>query len=92
MEAVKTVRLDTVQLHGEEPPEIAEDLMEAGIRVWKAVRVENLESIKPFGDYPCDALVLDAFDPKSPEEPGRLLIGASSLSGIHRNRGYSRAA
>ena len=71
MEAVKTVRLDTIQLHGGEPPEIAGDLMEAGIRVWKAIRVENLDSLTPFADYPCDALVLDAFDPKTPGGSGK---------------------
>ncbi|MCA9427356.1 MAG: phosphoribosylanthranilate isomerase [Candidatus Omnitrophica bacterium] len=71
MEAVRTVRLDTVQLHGNEPPEISEDLMEAGVRVWKAIRVENLGSLKPFEDYPCDALVLDAFDPKVPGGSGK---------------------
>ena len=71
MEAIRTVRLDTVQLHGEEPLEIAEDLMEAGVRVWKAVRVENLESLAPYEDYPCDALVLDAFDPKMPGGTGK---------------------
>ncbi len=71
MEAVKTVRLDTVQLHGNEPPEIAEDLLESGLRVWKAIRVENMESLIPYEDYPCDALVLDAFDPKTPGGTGK---------------------
>lgn len=71
MEAVRTVRLDTVQLHGDEPPEIAEDLLEAGLRVWKAIRVENLDSLAPFEDYPCDALVLDSFDPKTPGGTGK---------------------
>lgn len=71
METVKTVRLDSVQLHGAEPPEIAEDLMDAGIRVWKAIRVENLDSLAPYADYPCDALVLDAFDPKIPGGSGK---------------------
>lgn len=71
METVKTVRLDSVQLHGAEPPEIAEDLLDAGIRVWKAIRVENLDSLAPYADYPCDALVLDAFDPKVPGGSGK---------------------
>ena len=71
MEAVKAMSLDTVQLHGSEPPEIAEDLREEGLRVWKAIRVENKESIKPFEDFPCEAIVLDAFDPKKPGGTGQ---------------------
>ena len=71
MEAVKAMSLDTVQLHGNEPPEIAEDLREEGIRVWRAIRVENEESLVGFEDYPCEALVLDAFDPKRQGGTGR---------------------
>lgn len=71
MEAVKAMRLGTVQLHGEEPPEIAEDLQHEGLRVWKAIRMRDADSFKPFVDYPCDAYVLDAFDPKSPGGTGR---------------------
>ena len=63
MEVAKAVRLDTIQLHGEEPPEFAEDIRNEGFRVWKAIRVSGMESIRRYEDYPCDALVLDAFDP-----------------------------
>lgn len=71
MEAVKSMRLGTVQLHGEEPPEIAEDLRGEGLRVWKAIRMRDADSVKPFLDYPCDAYVLDAFDPKTAGGTGR---------------------
>jgi phosphoribosylanthranilate isomerase len=63
MEAVRAMSLDTVQLHGSEPPEIAEDLREEGLRVWKAIGVKDAESLVAFEDYPCEALLLDAFDP-----------------------------
>jgi phosphoribosylanthranilate isomerase len=71
MEAVKAMSLDTVQLHGDEPPEIAEDLREEGIRVWKAIRVKDAESLVAFEDYPCEALLLDAFDPGKPGGTGQ---------------------
>jgi phosphoribosylanthranilate isomerase len=71
MEAVKAMSLDTVQLHGNEPPEIAEDLREEGLRVWKAVLVKDAESLVAFEDYPCEALLLDAFDGKKPGGTGQ---------------------
>ncbi len=80
IEAAKAIHLDTIQLHGSEPPEIADDLRAEGLRVWKAVRVSSLESLKVYEDYPCDALVLDAFDPSRPGGTGQtfdwnLLVG-----------------
>lgn len=71
MEVAKTLRLDTIQLHGAEPPEIAGDLRQEGLRVWKAVRVQDEESLNRYLDYPCDALLLDAFDPAAPGGTGR---------------------
>lgn len=62
MEIAKAVRLDTIQLHGKEAPEFSEDLRNEGLRVWKGVRVSGLKALKNIEDYPCDALVLDAFD------------------------------
>jgi phosphoribosylanthranilate isomerase len=71
MEVSKTLRLDTIQLHGEEPPEIAGDLRAEGLRIWKAIRVQKEDSLKVYEDYPCDALLLDAFDPNLPGGSGR---------------------
>lgn len=71
MEAVKAMSLDTAQFHGNEPPEIAEDLREEGIRVWKAVRVKDVESLRAYEDYPCEALLLDAYDPDKPGGTGQ---------------------
>jgi phosphoribosylanthranilate isomerase len=71
METARAVRLDTIQLHGNEAPEIAEDIRNEGFRVWKAVHVSGLKALHRFDDYPCDALVLDAFDPKTPGGTGK---------------------
>lgn len=62
MEVAKAVRLDTIQLHGRETPEFAEDIRSEGLRVWKGVRVSSARILHDFEDYPCDALLLDAFD------------------------------
>ena len=52
------VGLDVVQLHGNEPPAVCEELSD--FRVWKAFRVApgfNVDSLKV---YPCEAYFLDA--------------------------------
>jgi phosphoribosylanthranilate isomerase len=46
--AAQTLRLDVVQLHGSEPPELLEHLRSSlpGVEIWKAVRVRNGESVQ----------------------------------------------
>jgi phosphoribosylanthranilate isomerase len=62
MEIAKTVCLDTIQLHGNETPEFAEDIRHEGLRVWKAIRVGSREKLEMIEDYPCEAILLDAFE------------------------------
>ncbi len=71
MEVARSIRLDTIQLHGKETPEFAEDLRNEGLRVWKAVRVTGKKALQGFEDYPCDALLLDAYDSSSPGGTGK---------------------
>lgn len=71
MEVAKSVRLDTIQLHGRETPEFAEDIRNEGFRVWKVVKVAGAKSLQGFVDYPCDALLLDTCDPSSPGGTGK---------------------
>lgn len=53
----EAVRLDVVQLHGDEPPG---DLAELeGLRVWKAFPVGDKFDAARLDDYDCDAIVLD---------------------------------
>jgi phosphoribosylanthranilate isomerase len=59
------LRLDVVQLHGDEPPEVARSLREGGrVEVWKAVRPrsgdEFLEAVRSYGGV-VDALLLDGW-------------------------------
>ena len=58
LEIAARCRLQAVQLHGEEPEEIARRIP---VRVIKAIRVRNRESLRPVTTYPADAFLLDAY-------------------------------
>ena len=60
--ALDVTQCDTIQLHGDEPPELAAALMQR-CRVIKAIRVRNLAALQAANDYPCHALLLDAYVP-----------------------------
>ena len=52
------VGLDVVQLHGNEPPAVCEELSD--LRVWKAFRVAPGFNVDRLRVYPCEAYFLDA--------------------------------
>ena len=60
--AVETLKLDVVQLHGDETPEFAQSVKaRLGVTVWKAMRIataEDVESLKEFSA--CEGWVLDS--------------------------------
>jgi len=53
--------LDTVQLHGDEPPEMCD----ISRRVIKAIRVEDLTDLKPLSSYKVSAFLLDTYTPEA---------------------------
>lgn len=53
--------LDTLQFHGEETPEFCRQF--APLKVVKAFRIQNAESLKPLLDYAVDAWLLDSYVP-----------------------------
>lgn len=59
------VRLDYVQLHGDESQQTVADLRSAGLKVIKAVRVRNTAFLEFLGDYEPDLFLLDAYSEKS---------------------------
>lgn len=59
--------LDTVQLHGAEPPELCRRLP---VKVIKAFRVQSLESLLDLPRYPTDAWLLDSYVPGQPGGTG----------------------
>lgn len=52
-----------LQLHGDEPPAEVERLLSAGALVIKALQVRDAESLKVIGDYACETILLDAYNP-----------------------------
>lgn len=60
---LKEVRLDVVQLHGNETPAEAEAVRSLGVRVVKAIRVRDAGSLAGLAAYDVDAFLLDAYVP-----------------------------
>jgi phosphoribosylanthranilate isomerase len=55
--------LGGIQLHGDEPPELCAQL--APLKVWKAFRIRNADSLQPLPRYAVDAWLLDAYSTKA---------------------------
>lgn len=58
----ETLKLDILQLHGDESPEFIRRLKaRAGsVKVWKAFRVAAQSDLLPIADFECDGILLDA--------------------------------
>lgn len=62
----KKVKLDVIQLHGDESPELASEIKaKFGKTLWKAVRVEDDASVQKISGYSgiADLILLDAYVP-----------------------------
>ncbi len=53
----------TLQLHGDETPRDVERLMQRGVDVIKALQVRDAASLAQIGEFPCTAILLDAYNP-----------------------------
>ena len=60
--AIDEAQLDWIQLHGNEQPDVAKELM-PHCRVLRACRVQDRNSLEAAASYPCHALLLDAYVP-----------------------------
>ncbi|HEY5036348.1 MAG TPA: phosphoribosylanthranilate isomerase, partial [Chthoniobacterales bacterium] len=67
-EIAAQLRLDAVQLHGDETPDFTRAL--SGIFVIKAFRVGPSFSAAEIAAYPCDAVLLDSWSARSPGGTG----------------------
>ena len=52
-----------LQLHGDETAADVERLMKRGVCVIKALQVRDAASLAQIGEFPCESLLLDAFNP-----------------------------
>jgi len=57
--AIGECGIDTLQFHGDETPEFCRKF--SPLKIYKAFRVENLESLRALPAYPTDAWLLDSF-------------------------------
>lgn len=61
--AIGSGLFQSLQLHGDESPRQVERLMNRGVDVIKALQVRDAESLAQIGDFPCTAILLDAYNP-----------------------------
>lgn len=81
IELARTLRLDVVQLHGNEPPAIIDDIREAaGVTVWKAVRVQDAAAaradVERYAAH-ADGILLDAYSDRGAGGTGTLFDWAA---------------
>lgn len=57
------IKLDAIQLHGDESPDFCGELRRMGYRVIKAFRVRGEETLAELGRYDVDAWLLDSYVP-----------------------------
>ncbi|MGB3683329.1 MAG: phosphoribosylanthranilate isomerase [Rubrobacteraceae bacterium] len=65
LEVAGQVGLDYAQLHGDEGPEVVARVRDGGLKVIKALRVRNEESLDLLDEYGADFYLLDAYSEKA---------------------------
>ncbi|WP_395717800.1 N-(5'-phosphoribosyl)anthranilate isomerase [Prosthecobacter sp.] len=61
--AITSGLFQALQLHGDETPHDVERLMNRGVNVIKALQVRDAASLPQIGEFPCAAILLDAYNP-----------------------------
>jgi phosphoribosylanthranilate isomerase len=61
--AVGSGLFQALQLHGDETSQDVERLMKRGVNVIKALQVRDAASLPQIGEFPCRAILLDAYNP-----------------------------
>lgn len=83
--AAEALGLAAVQLHGDEPPEVADRLRAAGLSVWKALRVMRAEELTEELDRwrgRADALLLEGVSHRGPGGVGASFPWAGLASAV----------
>ena len=63
IELIERQIVDVFQLHGDESPDDCERLMSLNLPVIKALQVRDRASLAQIADYPCETILLDAYNP-----------------------------
>jgi phosphoribosylanthranilate isomerase len=63
LKIVHTARIDTIQLHGSEPPALSADLASTQAKVIKAFRIKDAATLNEIGNYRASAYLLDSYVP-----------------------------
>ncbi len=61
--AISSQLFQALQLHGDETPAEVERLMKRGVNVIKALQVRDAASLAQIGEFPCESILLDAYNP-----------------------------
>ncbi len=69
-ETLKRCRLNAVQFHGDESPHVCEEFMPV-VKVIKAFRIKDEESLKQIGQYSVSACLFDAWVENKPGGTGK---------------------
>lgn len=62
-EIVRAEVFDAIQFHGDETPEIVMGAAARGVDVIKALQVRDAESLDEIAKFPCETILLDAYNP-----------------------------
>jgi len=63
VELIERQIVDVFQLHGDETPDDCERMMGLNLPVIKALQVRDRASLAQIGDYPCETILLDSYNP-----------------------------
>lgn len=61
--AIVSDLFQALQLHGDETPQVVDQLMNRGVNVIKALQVRDAASLPQIGEFPCKSILLDAYNP-----------------------------
>jgi len=81
--AITECGIDTLQFHGDEPPEFCRQF---GLKTIKAFRIQNADSLKALSAYSSETWLLDSFVPGQPGGTGATFNWRLAAEAVRQNR------